>query len=368
MKILLLLTLTALAAGADYESVLQSPQALKNLFSEFSSKYNQVYSPQEGPLRLRLFRADLKRVVQLNKEQSWVSGLNMFSAMTSAEKQQYLGLNISRAVPADELPLSSAPSASYLDWREKGKVTGIKNQGGCGSCWAFSAVGAVETNYAIQTGKRKQFAEQEYLDCTYEDERGRDGCKGGWYHEAWKYSAKSGRLATQAAVPYRGKDGACYYSRKHNGLIGAQITGARSIRNGESNVISALNNGAVSVAYEVTDDFFKYTEGIIRDNSCHDYANHAVTAVGYTRGAMIVRNSWGQWGMKGYFYTARNHHGCKIFDYGSVPEWRSTGRRDNDPDYVPSDDEDCNGKNADGCPCGTVRCGDGQCRHAHMCH
>ena len=125
MKIFLLLTLTALAAGADYESVLQSPQALKNLFSEFSSKYNQVYSPQEGPLRLRLFRADLQRVVQLNKEQSWVSGLNMFSAMTSAEKQQYLGLNISRAVPADELPLSSAPSASYLNWREKGKVTGI---------------------------------------------------------------------------------------------------------------------------------------------------------------------------------------------------------------------------------------------------
>jgi len=368
MKFLLILTLAGLAACEDYESVLQSPVALKNLFSEFSSKYHKLFSPQEAPLRMRLFRADLQRVVQLNKEKDWVSGLNQFTAMTQAEKQQYLGLNISLALPSyEELPeLSSVPTAGAVDWRQKGKVTGIKNQGGCGSCWAFSAVGAVETNYAIQTGKRKQFAEQEYLDCTYGNNR--DGCQGGWYHEAWDYSKNSGRLATQAAAPYKEKDGACSYSRVHNGLIGAVISGHSYIRKGENNVISALNSGAVSVAYEVTDDFFKYTEGIIRDNSCKDYANHAVTAVGYTRGAMIVRNSWGSWGMKGYFYTARNHHGCKIFDHGALPQWRKTGRRDNDPDYVPTDDDDCKGTNADGCPCGTVRCGDGQCRHAHMCH
>ena len=365
MKLLLILTLAGLAACEDYESVLQSPLALKNLFSEFNSQYNKLYSPQEAPLRMRLFRADLQRVVQLNKENDWVSGLNQFTAMTQAEKQQHLGLNISRAVLSEDLPeLSAVPAASSIDWRSQKKVTGVKNQGGCGSCWAFAAVGAVETNYAIQTGKRKQFAEQEYLDCTYSSSR--DGCKGGWYHEAWDYSKSSGRLATAAAAPYKEKDGSCSYSRVHNGLIGAVITGSKSIRKGEGNVISALNNGAVSVAYEVTDDFFKYTEGVIKDHSCKSYANHAVTAVGYTRGAMIVRNSWGAWGMKGYFYTARGHHGCKIFDYGSVPVWKNTGRRDNDPDYVDVDDND-GGDNTDGCPSGTVKCSDGVCRHAHMC-
>merc|ERR1719171_530090 len=323
-------------------------------------------------MRLRLFRSDLKQIVQLNKEHQgeWESGVNQFAAVTVSEKNQHLGLNISLAGPRPEAPpaplLSAMPSADHLDWRQKGKVAGVKNQGGCGSCWAFSATGAVETNYAIQTGRRKQFAEQEFLDCTYEGER--DGCQGGWYHQAWDYSAKYKRLATMAAAPYKETDGRCSYSRVHNGFMAAYITGSQSVRKGERNMIAMLNQGAVSVAYEVTDAFFKYTNGIISDNTCKSHANHAVTAVGYTRGAMIVKNSWGSWGMKGYFYTARNHHGCQIYNYGAVPTWRKTGRRDTDPEYVPKDDDSCSGTNADGCPCGTVRCSNGVCKHAHMCH
>jgi len=372
MNLLVFFALAAISAAAvDYEHVLQSPGELKALFSEFSSKFGQAYSAAEAPLRIRIFRSDLKRIVQLNKEKTWSSGLNQFSAMTQEEKLQHLGLNMTLAEPRDEelAPvLSAAPASYHLDWRNQGKVTGIKNQGGCGSCWAFSAVGAVETNYAIQTGRRKQFAEQEYLDCTYERGGTTDGCNGGWYHQAWAYSAGTGRLATSAAAPYTEKDNRCDYSFKHNGLQAAVITGSKTVPKGESNMIAYLNKGAVSVAYEATDDFFKYTEGIIRDNTCKSYANHAVTAVGYTHSAMIVRNSWGQWGMKGYFYTARGHHGCLIFDHGSVPTWVSTGEADTDPEYVPTDDGDCEGTNADGCPCGTVRCSDGACRHAHMCH
>ena len=280
MNVLIILTLAGLAACVDYEHVLQSPGELRNLFSEFNVKFGKTFSPAEGPMRMRLFRNDLKEIVRLNREREWTSGINQFTAMTEAEKQQHLGLNVSLATPAEMIMplLSTVPAASNVDWRQKGKVTGVKNQGGCGSCWAFSAVGAVETNYAIKTGRRKQFAEQEYLDCVYEGEK--DGCKGGWYSMAWDYSRRTGRLATQAAAPYKGSDGACSYSGVHNGLQAASITGSNSVSKGERNMIQALNSGAVSVAYEVTDEFFKYQEGIIRDDTCKSWINHGVTAVG----------------------------------------------------------------------------------------
>ena len=83
-----------------------------------------------------------------------------------------------------------------------------------------------------------------------------------------------------AAAPYKGKDGRCSYSGVQNGFQAAYITGTNSVSKGERNMIQALNSGAVSVAYEVTDEFFKYQEGIIRDNTCKSWANHAVTAVG----------------------------------------------------------------------------------------
>jgi len=335
MKLLIILTLTGLAASLDLQHVLESPAELRNLFSEFSADYGKTFSPSEAPMRMRLFKRDLRRIVKLNKENDWVSGINQFTAMTAAEKREYLGLNISMAAPAPEMddlpPRDDAPRASSLDWREKGKVTAVQNQGRCGSCWAFSAVGAVETKYAVLAEKRKKFAEQEYLDCTFE---GRDGCNGGWYHEAWDYSVKNKRLATAAAAPYKGSDGPCSYSDVHNGLIAALVTGSKRIGNGESNVIEALNSGAVSVAYEVTNSFFAYKSGVIRDNTCRKHSpSHAVVAVGYTEDAVILKNSWSsQWGMEGYFQTGRNHHGCGIWKYGYVPTLEKTDKEDTDPE------------------------------------
>merc|ERR1739848_944861 len=129
-----------------------------------------------------------------------------------------------------------------------------------------------------------------------------------------------------------GRDGACSYSGVHNGFMAAVVTGSNSVSKGESNMIRALNSGAVSVAYEVTDEFFKYQEGIIRDNTCKSWANHSVTAVGYTHSAMIVKNSWGSWGMSGYFYTARGLLVFFFFFFVFFSFCRSTGKADTDPE------------------------------------
>ena len=77
MKVLIFLTLAGLAAAIDYEHVLQSPEELKNLFNEFTVNFGKAFSPSEGPMRLRLFRNDLKQIVRLNKEQEWVSGKHL---------------------------------------------------------------------------------------------------------------------------------------------------------------------------------------------------------------------------------------------------------------------------------------------------
>ncbi|XP_063687732.1 uncharacterized protein LOC134820997 [Bolinopsis microptera] len=350
-------------------SALQNPRLLLNLYQQYSVKEGKAKSPQ----RLALFRSTLKKIAKCNaKHLSWTQGLNMFSDMTVEEKRSYLGLNSSalhRTLSSNIVHLSDIPESK--DWRAEGKVTGVKDQGGCGACWTFGAVGPIETNYAILTGKRKSFAEKEYLDCVYNWNR---GCDGGFYEDCWDYSEKHGRLALTRDAPYYASDQYCggYYNRQHNALIAAKITGYYTIPPGEDNMISFLAKGAVGTAFEVTDDFFNYQKGIIKDTTCDDMgdttANHAVTAVGYTPNSMIVKNSWGtSWGMGGYFETARGTDLCEHFSWGAVPTWILTGQNDNDPDYVPSDGDDCEGTNADGCACGTVRCGDGICRHAHMC-
>ena len=379
MLLLVLFSVTVGAvSGSRYSGLaaaLESPGQLLSLYEQFSVNEGKAKSPQ----RLSLFRSSLKRIADGNaRHPTWTQGLNKFADLTVEEKSSYLGLNASTPKCA---PLDPVTDQDFLkipeskDWRAEGKVTGVKNQASCGSCWTFGAVGPIETNYAILTGKRKSFAEKEYLDCVYSY----DGCNGGWYEDCWNYSAKKGRLALTSDVKYVPQDGRCgrKYKKKHDGLIGAKITGCNAVPVGEKNVIALLAEGAVGIAFEVTDDFFDYQKGIIEDMTCQygdngggtwGAANHAVTGVGYTKQSMIVKNSWGSnWGAGGYFETARGTGLCEYWRWAALPTWKKTDVKDNDPDYVPTEDEDCEGTNADGCACGTVRCNDGKCRHAHMC-
>jgi len=314
-----LLATLALASAADpLRDALQSPAGMAKLFNHFESEQGRVYDSNEVKLRFRLFRKNVQEVVETNEQElSWTAGLNFFSDLTEDEKKQYLGFNSSMEHPVGEqLPASDGPLAGAIDWRTKGAVTGVKNQGSCGSCWTFGAVGSIEGVHKIATGSLVTFAEQEFLDCVYEGKR--DGCQGGWMQDCFSYMQRTQRLAPSSAVSYRGRDGSCNYRGKANGLK-AKATGMYDVPGSESGHMSGLTRGPIAVAFEVTNACQQYKSGVLRDTSCRGQANHAVTMVAYDSSKFAIKNSWGgSWGNGGYVYMARNHHNCKLYMHSAV--------------------------------------------------
>ena len=129
-------------------------------------------------------------------------------SQTEEEMYSYTGANFTESIPDDVpeyvAPLTAGPASGARDWRTAngGKaqaVTKIKNQGRCGSCWVFSAVGALEGAYKNKGSILKSFSEQEGLECSM-----RNGCGGGWMHYVYNYAKKAGRFAEMKDVPYKG--------------------------------------------------------------------------------------------------------------------------------------------------------------------
>ena len=202
----------------------------------------------------------------------------------------------------------------------------------CGSCWAFGANSAIESAYFQTTGDMISFAEQELLDCTYEEKSGKDGCQGGWLSKPIKYVQQSRRLASSQDRVYNRKDGVCSYSRVANSLTKARVTGYQTYK-GDLGLISGLNKGIVSVVLFVGKSFRAYNNGIYQDViGCKDERpNHAVSVVGYGnaegRNYWRVRNSWGRlWGDDGYIRMSREvPNNCRISDHIYRPIMECTG-------------------------------------------
>merc|ERR1719312_176817 len=340
---IVLLTVLAVAAATDpLQDALQSPEILGRLFAQYEAVEGKVYNSNEIKFRMRLFKRSVQAAALTNSQDlGWTAGLNLFSDMTEEEQNQYLGLNTSLTyTPGEPLPESDEPLTSGIDWRSKGGVTGVKNQGNCGSCWSFGAVGSLEGVHKAKTGSLVTFAEQELLDCVYEGQR--DGCQGGWMQDGFTYIQNNQRLAPSSAVSYRGKDGSCNYRGKTNGLK-AKAEGYSSPGGSESGHLSALSRGPIAVAFEVTDKCKQYRGGIFRDTTCRGSANHAVTMVGYDSSKIAIKNSWGGgWGSGGYIYMARNHHNCQLYSNSAIIRLGgSNPGPDPGPDPGPNPDPSC---------------------------
>merc|ERR1711871_1810570 len=300
----------------DLDSEEHSP---KTKWAAFKSHFNKVYKTLEEEAKaMAAFAENDAFIVAHNKEgHSYTVGHNVYSDMTNAEfKEKMTGYktrdaylrrkkNVDHSLHAK---FASAPSS--IDWSQKGAVTPIKNQGQCGSCWAFSTTGSTEGAYQIATGKLLSFSEQELVDCA--GSYGNQGCNGGLMDNGFKYLEAKGD-ALESKYSYTGKTGSCSASKSSDpALAKGSVTSFNDVTSdSETQLLAAVNKQPVSVAIEADQSGFQFYKSGVFSGTCGTNLDHGVLVVGYGTDSgkdyWKVKNSWGTtWGQEGYILLERS--------------------------------------------------------------
>jgi len=296
-------------------------------FVDFQTTYGKSYTDAEFPKRLAIFSDNLERVNKLNAEHillggEAVHGVTKFLDLTPQEfKSIYLTYVPRNDTEVEKRPLLEldGPLATTVDWRTKGAVTAVKDQGQCGSCWAFSATEAIESYFFLKKGSLVELSPQQITSCDKVD----GGCNGGWPYRAYQYVKSAGGMESKQDYPYTsggGQTGTCKFVSSKV-VAGTGLTGYTSIPQNENQLATALNNGPASVCV-AADAFQSYRGGILK--SCPGQIDHCVQAVGYdsTNNYWIVRNSWNtNWGEQGYIRIEMGQDLCQIAQDATFPTW-----------------------------------------------
>lgn len=248
-------------------------------------------------------------------------GHNKFSDWAPHETARLRGFKMDHAKVAqmDTKVFDVEAAPSVVDWRAENAVTPVQNQGTCGSCWAFSAIAALEGEHAIKSGKLLKLSEQQCLDCS------KDGSCGGGFQSDCFDEGESENINTVEQYPYSGWKSACW--AKTDGPVKVNDY-AKLAKKSESQLKAAIAKQPVSVTVDAGSyPFMHYIEGIITDATCGSSLDHAVTAVGYGsedgQDYYLVKNSWGaDWGESGYVRIGMNGDGagiCGIQQLSLVP-------------------------------------------------
>jgi len=256
-----------------------------------------------------------------NKQNStYTLGHNQFSHMTVEEWREYvkLGLNkkMSTSAPANvhAAPANLMAVPASVDWTTAGAVTGVKDQGQCGSCWSFSTTGALEGAYEIKYKNLISFSEQNFVDCDTKENGGTDlGCHGGLMDSAFDWAKSWGGVCTESAYPYTSgttkERGTCNTKCTKNANVAPKSYTDVQV-NSDSAMMSALAQQPVSVAIEADQSAFQLYKSGVFTAACGTNLDHGVLAVGYGtldgQDYYKVKNSWGtSWGMDGNILLAR---------------------------------------------------------------
>jgi len=319
-------------------------QSLKELirkgyqdWENFKSEHNKVFRTEEHENTRMLAFLSNKQFVHRHNEQ-YVAGRSSFEVevnhIADLPYEEYRRLNGYKRRFGDRLhsngtqfltPMNvEVPDA--VDWRDQGYVTEVKNQGMCGSCWAFSSTGSLEGQHKRATGDLVSLSEQNLVDCSRA--YGNAGCNGGLMDNAFEYIKKNKGVDTEKSYPYVGRDGRCHFNKKY---VGADDKGFVDLPEGDEEKlkIAVATQGPISIAIDAGHRSFQmYKKGVYFEPECSaEDLDHGVLIVGYGTDAdnggdyWIVKNSWGKsWGEEGYIRMARNKNNhCGVASKASYP-------------------------------------------------
>jgi len=304
---------------------------LNTKFDAWKRQFGKEYDTVEAEMAAEMaFEYNDAIILKTNAQNlSFTLGHNEFSGFTWEEFQRAHMSELFLNRPPKNVERMHFKEGGYqladsVDWVAKGAVTPIKNQGRCGSCWAFSTTGSVEGAYQIASGKLVSLSEEDLVQC---DHNGDQGCQGGLMDNAFEFINKNGGIATEESYPYTsgsGVTGSCNSAKATNKAV--TVSAFTDVPKGDEDALkSAVAKQPVSVAIEADKSVFQlYKSGVLDSSSCGKKLDHGVLVVGYGtengKDYWKVKNSWGAtWGENGFIKMVRNKDQCGISQSASYP-------------------------------------------------
>jgi C1A family cysteine protease len=278
-------------------------------FQEFSQRFNKRYENiAEFHKRYDIFSENMDFVDSENaKGHTYTLGVTPYVDLTHREFTSKMGFSMpERFEKCDKYTSHTESSPPSIDWRELNAVTPVKDQGQCGSCWSFSATGAMEGAWAISRGTLESFSEQQLVDCS--KKYGNHGCNGGLMDSAFEYAIDNG-VCVESAYPYTATSSGDCQSCPTVATMSACVD---VTPNNQMDLKDSVAKTPVSIAIEAdTLAFQMYTGGVLTGDACGTSLDHGVLIVGYgeedNTEYWLVKNSWGpDWGEDGYIKIGRS--------------------------------------------------------------
>jgi len=329
MLLLVLALVGSIFASKEYD-LNRNP---RELYNEFLTDFNIQVSDEESEHRFAIFNFNLNLVKALNRiSPNAKYGITKFSHLSTHEfTNKYLNLQTTERTVSDpvaelyeQYQVDALPDT--FDWRDKGAVTAVKNQGDCGSCWAFSTTGNIEGQWFLAGNKIVSLSEQNLVDCDHNCYQNNtsdcdSGCEGGLQPNAYNYVIQNGGIDTEDSYPYTAEDDTCAFKAAD---VGAKITNWTFVSTDEGQIATYLvDHGPLAVAVDAT--IWQFYLGGVITVGCGTSLDHGVLIVGYGSETDIfdeyidywtIKNSWGaDWGDSGYVYIEKGTGCCGVNTY-----------------------------------------------------